>query len=142
MDRDQFRSVYEMDVRWSDMDVLGHVNNVQFIRYTETARAMYFRRDLGLKMGEGGQGFILAEISCTFLQQLMFPNTVEVLTRVSRIGRSSMDMVGAVYRAGESSPVATSPCTLVWFDFKEQKSAPLPDRVRESVLAYEPELTV
>ena len=140
MDRDQFRSVYEMDVRWSDMDVLGHVNNVQFIRYMETARAMYFRRDLGLKMGGETQGFILAEIGCTFLQQLLFPNTVEVLTRVSRIGRSSMEVIGAVYRAGESKPVATSPCTLVWFDFEAQKSAALPDRIRNPVLAYEPSL--
>ena len=138
MDRSQFRSVYEMGVRWGDVDMLGHVNNVQFIRYMETARAMYFRQDLGLVMGGGTQGFILAEITCTFLQQLLFPNSLEVLTRVSRLGRSSVEVVGAVYRAGEPTPVATSPCTLVWFDFESQKSAPVPAHIREAVINYEP----
>ncbi|MCG2634007.1 MAG: acyl-CoA thioesterase [Gammaproteobacteria bacterium] len=137
MDRGDFRSCYAMDVRWGDVDMLGHVNNVQFLRYAETARAVYFRQHLGLTMGVGREGFILAEISCQFLQQLLFPGTVEVLTRVSRLGRSSLDVVSGIFRADEEKPVAISPCRLVWFDFEAQKSAPVPQRIRDAVIAYE-----
>ena len=140
MERDQFRSCYEMAVRWGDVDVQGHVNHAQFLCYLETARSIYFRQHLGLTMGGGKAGFVLAEITCSYRQQLLFPNTVEVLTRVGRLGRSSLTVQGAVFRVGEKQPLVTSSCVLVWFDFAEQRSAPLPDRIIDAVTAYEPQV--
>lgn len=132
MRRSDFKHLIELPVRWGDMDSLGHVNNVQYLRYLESGRVAYVEQVL-----EGNLSLILADIQCSFRQQLHYPVTVEVLTRISRLGRSSMDVLAAIHRKGEEQPVATSKGVIVWFDFREQRPAPIPQQVRETVLAYE-----
>lgn len=114
-----------MPVRWGDADMLGHVNNARFFTYAESARIAYFE-DL---LGEDPQfwkayGFILARIDCDFLAQLRYPATLDIGTRVTRIGRSSIDIEHGMF-LGEAA-VARSQAVVVWFDYRTQKPAPVP----------------
>lgn len=124
-------------IRWGDMDAFGHVNNVQFFRYLESARVEYATAVLSEEVKSEGQNIILADIRCAFRRQLQWPGEVEVYTRASRVGRTSFDLEQVVLRADAREVVATSETVLVWFDFAAQKPTPVPDHIRKRLVAYE-----
>ena len=135
MQRADFRHFLELPVRWGDMDAFGHVNNVQYMRYLESGRIAYVAGVLGVAM-ESKENIVLADIHCTFLQQLRYPVTVEVATRVTRLGNSSLQIVFAIYRRGEEQPVLTGEGILVWFDFVNDKPIPLPESARSAICRF------
>ncbi len=137
MHRSDFRHLLAMPVRWGDMDVLGHVNNIQYFRYLESGRVAYFEDIMRARLDGRREGVVLADIQCAFIQQLRYPATVEVATRVSRLGNSSIHLLCALYRQGEEAPVAASRGVLVWFDYPAQRSRPVPAAVRDAVKAFE-----
>ncbi len=138
MQRSEFRHWFELPVRWGDMDALGHVNNIQFLRYLESGRINYVEEAVGLTLStEIREGFILADLQCAFLQQLNYPLTLDVGTRVSGMGNSSFQLRAAIFRKGEEAPAATSRGVMVWFDFLKQRSKTIPEAVRSAVASYE-----
>lgn len=121
-----------LTVRWGDMDALGHVNNVKFFTYDEQVRLQYFDAIAAIQPDFWqGSGIILAKIGCEFLQQLRYPATLDVGLRISRLGRSSLDTEAAMFE-GERL-VAVTRATLVWFDYRQQKPAAIPESVRELI---------
>lgn len=139
--RGQFNHFVPITVRWGEMDALGHVNNTVYYRYSEDGRLDY----IGRIIGDGGDdapspsgtGPILADLRCSFLQQLRFPASVEIGTRTRAIGRSSLKIQQALYRVGEETPVATYEAIVVWFDYGAQKSLPVPEDVRARIRKLE-----
>lgn len=136
MRRADFRHFIELPVRWGDMDAFGHVNNVQYMRYLESGRIAYVEDVLGTWV-EPQENIVLADIQCSFLQPLHYPVTVEVATRVGRLGNSSLQILFAIYRKGESEPVLTGKGVLVWFDFINNQAIPLPAAIRQAILNFE-----
>lgn len=124
-------------VRWGDMDAFGHVNNVQFFRYLEGARIAYARAIVERPIGATGENVILADQRCSFLSQLTWPGELDVYTRTRRIGRSSFHLEQVICHAGSSDAVAVGQGVMVWFDFDAQRAAPIPDALRQRVIAYE-----
>ncbi len=137
MQREDFRHWLELPIRWGDMDALGHVNNVAFMRYLESGRVAYVEAVLGVPVVGGGAGPVLADIQCSFRRQLGYPDTIAVGTRISRIGNRSLELRCAIFRAGETEPVATSGGVMVWFDFVTQTSVPVPAHMRDAILVFE-----
>ncbi|MDX1654496.1 MAG: thioesterase family protein [Candidatus Competibacteraceae bacterium] len=137
MQRSNFRHFIELPVRWGDMDAFGHVNNVQFLRYLESARVAYCEEVLGGALGAQGEGIILVDIQCSFRQQLHYPVTLEVASRISRIGNSSLEILAAIFRKGQEEPVSASRGVMVWFDFEAQKGVQVPGWVRKAIYDYE-----
>lgn len=82
-----------MEVKWGEMDALGHVNNTVYFRYAEEARIAYFS-DLGFNKIElsSNIGPILAHIACDFLQPVLYPDTLFIGTWVEKIGNTSMQL--------------------------------------------------
>ncbi len=136
MRRADFRHFIELPVRWGDMDAFGHVNNVQYMRYLESGRIAYVEDVLGTRV-EPQENIVLADIQCSFLQPLHYPVTVEVATRIGRLGNSSLQILFAIYRKGESEPVLTGKGVLVWFDFINNQAIPLPAAIRQAILNFE-----
>lgn len=136
MQRADFRHFLELAVRWGDMDAFGHVNNAQYFRYLESGRIAYLEEVLKQDLG-ANETVILADIQCAFVHQLRYPAIVEVATRVSRLGRTSIHLVSAIYRQGEEQPAATSKGVLVWFDAVRQRPTPIPAALRELVMGFE-----
>jgi acyl-CoA thioester hydrolase len=136
MKRSDFVHLIELPIRWGDMDAFGHVNNVQYLRYFESGRVAYVEEVTQISL-EHNENVILADIQCSFLQQLHYPCTIEVATRTSRLGNSSFQIVGAIYRKGENLPAATCRGVMVWFDYIGQRAMPIPEPVREIILRFE-----
>ena len=135
--RQDFKLLVPLQVRWGDVDRLGHVNNVQILRYCEEARVNWMEQLLARSDRARGEGPILADVHCSFIRQLHWPAQLEIGARASRIGTSSMTLINAVFEQGNPQPVATARAVMVWFDYKAQRSKPLPENLRQAVRNYE-----
>ena len=127
--------VYEMTIpiRWGDMDAMGHINNAVYFRYMETARIDWFS-SLGFIANPNGEGLVIVNAFCNFIRQFEYPGDILIRTFVSDLGRSSFDTWVTMERTDQPGVIsATGGATIVWVDFPKQKSAPLPDWLRQVV---------
>lgn len=135
--RSEYAHIIPIKVKWGEMDSLGHVNNTVFFRYSEDGRIDYIHR-----LTEGGDtqtsdGPILADLQCSFRSQLRFPADVEIGTRVSRLGRSSLELEQCLFAADSDEAIAVYTNVIVWFDFGAQTSMRIPETFRERIRRLE-----
>lgn len=133
---DDKKLVYEMviPIRWGDMDAMGHVNNASYFRYLESLRIEWFRH-LDCLTSAGGVGPIIVNAFCNFIRQLEYPGDVLARHYVGTMGRSTVDTYATLERSDQPGVVhATGGATVVWTDFKAQKSLPIPDAMRQRML--------
>ena len=140
MSNKKFVHALRMPIRWGDMDAMGHVNNTNYFRYIESARIAWLESVGGLP-DPSGIGPVIVSAQMSFIRQLTYPGEIEVRTFVSPPGRSSVEvsheirLVGPDGEAGEVH--AEGAAKVVWVNFAEQKSAPLPDALRAQLPAAE-----
>ncbi len=130
--------ILTLPILWGDQDAFGHVNNVVYFRWFESARVAYLN-DTGLQalMSQAHLGPILASIKCDFLRQLNFPDTVRIGARITRIGNKSVSMEHAIYSEALQAIAATADSVVVLFDYAQQKSCVIPADVRERIESLE-----
>lgn len=131
-----FPAVIRLPVQWGDQDAFGHVNNIVYFRWFESARIAYLER-IGLgekhagKSESGGNvGPILAAIGCNYRRQIKYPDTVIVGARIVRIGRSSMTMAHMVWSDAHQAVAADGESTVVVFDYQANQPRRVPDEFR------------
>lgn len=133
--------VQPISVQWGDMDSMGHVNNARYFTWCESARMSYFAAVHMDDHREGEKhGPALAAAHLNFRQQVRYPAELEVLTRVSEIGRSSFRMdYEIVYRGPETlgQRVADGHGVIVWVDYGTGRSIPLPESLKHEIRRYE-----
>ncbi|MEX2187927.1 MAG: thioesterase family protein [Pirellulales bacterium] len=127
-----YRVTISLPVQWGDMDAMGHVNNVVFFRWFESARVAYLDR-IAMETSNGDLGPILASVKCDYRRQLNFPDTVTIGARITRLGRTSLSMVHAVLSAEQQTIVAEGDSTVVVFDYKTNRPEPIPQRLRDLI---------
>lgn len=137
MTRDEFKRWTRVEVRWGDMDAMGHVNNAKYFTFLESARIEMFR-DLGLArpMTEERLGFGLVSASCNFRKQVHYPATLEIGTRVTKIGNTSFQLQHAYFLEGEATLMADAVSAVVWVDYNAGKGVPIPDEIRALLGRY------
>ena len=134
-----FRHHCAIQVRWGDMDALGHVNNAKFLTYMEQGRLQYVNE---LNLWGGGRsklGMILARVEIDFKLPLFASDDVHVFTRCVQFGRSSFKTEQWIARRKDEQleVAAQAILTIVVYDYEQQKSAPIPEGWRALVKAYE-----
>jgi acyl-CoA thioester hydrolase len=133
-----FRFYHPVEVRYGDLDPQGHVNNAKYLTYMEQARIAYLRH---LELWEGGSflkiGVILADVQATFLAPILFGQDVRVGVQVTRLGNKSMVMEYEIEDHHSGQIQATGKSVLVAYDYKAEKSMPIPDSWRRAIAAFE-----
>lgn len=126
--------VIAIPVQWGDQDAFAHVNNVVYFRWFESARIAYFRR-IGLMSERDAQqlGPILASTSCDYRRSVVFPDTVRVGIRATRIGRSSIGLEHRIVSDEQKALVAEGTSTTVFYDYAAGRPHPVPDAVRNAI---------
>ncbi|QNN53416.1 acyl-CoA thioesterase [Nocardioides mesophilus] len=121
---------YLCHVRFSDVDVYGHVNNVKYFEYYQEAR-LAFLTDLG---GDDGSvvstgGLVVARLDVDYKRPILFrPEPYVVRTWVEGIGRSSFVLIAEIH--DEETLLSRSRAVMVAFDPAVQRSRPLEDKER------------
>jgi acyl-CoA thioester hydrolase len=128
--RPAFPHLHAIATRWDDNDVYGHVNNVRFYGFFDTAINAWLVREGGLDIHGGDVIGLCAESHCAFHAPVAFPDALEVGLRAGRIGRTSVRYELAVFRAGESDAVADGWFVHVFVDRATRRPVELPARLR------------
>jgi acyl-CoA thioester hydrolase len=127
-----------LPVQWGDQDAFGHVNNVIYFRWLESARIEYFRQaGLGAMMSNQGAGPILASVKCDFRRQLTYPDTLLISASIASIGRTSLKMVHLVYSAAQKEVAAEGDSIIVMFDYTSQRPILVADDIRARINTLE-----
>jgi acyl-CoA thioester hydrolase len=129
-----FPIVTEISVLWGDQDAFGHVNNVAYLRWCETARVEYFRRiGLAVPVPPDSVGPILATQTCHYRRPLNYPDTIVIGTRVTAIGNSSVRMEHKMISRASGEIAAESDSVIVTVDYSTGRPVRVPDAVRQAV---------
>jgi acyl-CoA thioester hydrolase len=134
----EFPARFTVPVQWGDQDAFGHINNVVYIRWFESARIAYLEQSgLDPLLLQHGLGPILANVSCNYRRQLLYPDTVTIGARITRLGRTSLTMRHAVLSHAQQAIVADGDSIVVTFNYKTQQSVEIPQDVREAIARFE-----
>ncbi len=126
----------QLPVQWGDQDALGHVNNVVFFRWFESARVALLQQ-LGIRTQlQERLGTILAATDCNYRIPLTYPDEVLVATGVLRLGRSSIRMAQQVFSLAAGHVAAAGTATVVVFDYRQQRPTPIPEPMREQLQQF------
>lgn len=127
----------DIPVAWGEMDAFGHVNNVVYLRWFETGRMAFFNQvGVSLRDINRGAGPILAHTSCSFRKPVTFPDTITVHTAISRVGTKSFVMQYRVESRALGCTAAEGDGTIVWFDYGQGASVPVPEELRVRLEAH------
>ncbi|NDC60712.1 MAG: acyl-CoA thioesterase [Betaproteobacteria bacterium] len=121
--------VYEqlIQIRWGDMDAMGHLNNGSYFRYLETVRIDWLT-SIGCQPVPTGEGPVIVNAFCNFYKQLAYPGEVLVKMYVSEPTRSTFESWATLERTDMPGVIhAEGGATTVWVNFPAQKSAPMPE---------------
>jgi acyl-CoA thioester hydrolase len=123
--REAYALLHPINTRWMDNDAYGHVNNVIYYSWFDTAvNATLVKAGL-LDIAAGPTIGLVVETGCRYHRSVAFPETVEIGVRVARIGRSSVRWELAVFTAGHADPAATGFFVHVYVDRTTRRPAAL-----------------
>ena len=125
--------VLDIPTRWKDNDVYGHVNNVVYYSYFDTAINTWLVREGGLDIQGGDVIGLCAESHCTFRAPLAFPDDVEVELRVGHLGTTSVRYELRIFPAGGDEPAAEGWFVHVFVDRESRRPAAPPARLRAAL---------
>lgn len=128
-----------MQVRFKDVDKMGHVNNAVHLTYFELARMSYFDEVIGEKIDWSRQGVILARNEVDYLAPILLEDEVWVYIRTVRFGNTSIEIEYRVTRTDENGTMvaASGRSVLVCFDYGLNRSMPVPALWKEKSAAFE-----
>ena len=124
--RQDFRVFREISTRWMDNDAYGHINNVIYYSWFDTAVNAYLIEQGVLDTEHGQTIGLVVETHCNYFSPLTFPQTVEAGLRVARIGASSVRYEIGLFAKGAPLTAATGHFIHVYVDKQSRRPVPLP----------------
>lgn len=131
--RSDFRVFRPMPTRWMDNDTYGHVNNVVYYSYFDTAVNGWLMDATGADIRTLPEIGLVVETSCRYLRPLSFPEELEVGIAMERVGNSSLVYRVAIFGRGDAEPAAHGRFVHVYVDSKTRQSRPVPALIRLAV---------
>ncbi|RKP55864.1 acyl-CoA thioesterase [Pararobbsia silviterrae] len=129
--RADFAHLHAIATRWMDNDVYGHVNNVHYYSYFDTAVNAFLVERGVLDFHQGDIVGYVVETGCSYFRSIAFPDVVHVGIRVARLGGSSVRYEVGIFRNDEDDVAAGGFFVHVYVDRRTGKSTPIPDPVRD-----------
>jgi acyl-CoA thioester hydrolase len=131
--RTEYLHFQPITTRWHDNDVYGHVNNVTYYSFFDTAVNTYLIQTGGLDIHEGEVvGFVVSS-ACDYFASIAFPDRIEVGLRVGKLGNSSVQYELAVFKEGEEEACAAGRFVHVFVDRTSNRPVAIPDRLRAAL---------
>lgn len=134
---DVFNHVVQLQIRFNDIDRLGHVNNAVVQEFFDLGRISYFNDTLGDLLGKDDQQLVIVSYKTDFYRQIMPNDEVEVRTKIYKLGNKSIRMWQWIAVVGEDSPKAINDSVLSGFYSGTDKSMAIPDKWRKIFNKFE-----
>jgi acyl-CoA thioester hydrolase len=135
--RRDYPHLQPISTRWHDNDIYGHVNNVTYYSYFDSAVNAYLIEVGGLDIHQGAVvGFVVSS-SCDYFASIAFPERIEIGLRVAKLGNSSVQYELAVFKQGEEQACAAGRFVHVFVERASNRPLPIPERLREALAALQ-----
>lgn len=131
--RADFATFEPIETRWADNDAYGHVNNVVYYGFFDTAVNRRLARAGLLDIEQGETIGLVVETGCRYHAPAAFPDALEAGVRVARLGTSSVRYELAIFKAGQDEAVAEGFFVHVYVDRETRRPKPLDARWRETL---------
>lgn len=137
MSRSGYRVLRSISTRWMDNDAYGHVNNVVYYSWFDTAvNALLIEWGL-LDIQSGSTIGLVVETGCRYARSVSFPEPVEAGVRIARIGNSSIRWEVGLFTDGHEAPAAEGYFVHVYVDRATRRPQPLADVWRQKLAALQ-----
>jgi acyl-CoA thioester hydrolase len=136
--RSAFPHLLALPTRWMDNDSYGHVNNVNYYSFFDTAVNRYLIDRGVLDIHKDDIVGFVVETSCSYFSSISFPDTIHVGVRVAKLGNSSVRYELALFRNDDALPSAAGHFVHVYVDRRSNKSVPIPEQVRAVLANLQP----
>ncbi len=124
--RSAFAHFHRIETRWKDNDVFGHVNNVVYYSYFDTAVNAFLIEHGVLDLQQPKIVGLVAETQCRYYSSLAFPDTVYVGLRLAHLGTSSIRYEVGVFRNDDQTASAQGYFVHVYVDRESNRPVPMP----------------
>ena len=131
--RQSYAVFRDIGTRWSDNDVYGHVNNVVYYSWFDTAVNAYLMEHGALDIHAGQTIGLVIETQCNYFASLAFPQMVEAGIRVAHMGSSSVRYEVGIFAKGEELSAAAGHFVHVYVDRESRRPVPLPEALRRAL---------
>lgn len=131
--RSAYRVFRTIGTRWSDNDVYGHVNNVVYYSWFDTAVNAYLIEQGALDIHAGSVIGLVIETQCNYFAPLAFPQTVSAGLRVAHLGSSSVRYEVGLFADGVDLAAACGHFVHVYVDRETRRPVPLPEPLKRTL---------
>lgn len=134
---ESYNTQFSIRVDWGELDLFGHVNNVAFFRYIQSARVNYCE-SIGLtSLNNNDQlSFMVASSQCQFKKPLLYPNQITVFSKVDWVKNTSFQISYRILDEARQV-VAEGQDVLVVYDHRQKTKVPISDTLRKLIEAGE-----
>lgn len=122
-----------LQIRFSDVDVLGHVNNTVYMTFYDTGKAHFFTDILGKAVDWKHVECVIANVDCAFVAPIFYGEDIEVLTRCLKIGEKSFRLLQMIREKKSGTFKSVCETVMVAFDPSTGKSSEIPADWREAL---------
>lgn len=134
--RQNYRFLFPIQTRWADNDMYGHVNNVTYYSYFDTAANALLIQHAGFDLRKTPIIGLVVDSACSFLQELSYPEIIEVGVVIEKIGNSSVRYDLAIFKQGQNEAAAQGHFVHVFVDRQTRKSTSIPDDMRDALTQF------
>ena len=134
--REQFQFFLPIQTRWADNDIYGHVNNVIYYSYFDTAANSLLIQKTGFDIHQSKIIGLVVDSACSFLQELSFPEMIEVGVAIGKMGNSSLRYELAIFKQGQTEAAAQGHFVHVFVDRENRKSTSIPQAMRDALQPF------
>ena len=131
--RSAYRVFRSIGTRWMDNDVYGHVNNVVYYSWFDTAVNAHLIEQGALDIHQGSVIGLVIETQCNYFAPLAFPQTVEAGLRVAHLGKSSVRYEVGLFAQGEAQAAACGHFVHVYVDRETRRPVALPETLKTTL---------
>ena len=131
--REDLKAWSKIPTRWMDDDIYGHVNNVVYYSFFDTAVNGNLIRATGQDIRSQDAIGIVVESGCTFHRELSFPQVIEAGLLVEKIGNSSVTYRVGLFIEDDSEPAASGHFVHVYVDREKRKPVRVPENIRQAL---------
>ena len=132
-DRNAYRVFYELATRWRDNDIYGHVNNVVYYEWFDSAANRLLIEHGGLDIHNGESIAFVVSSGCDYHAPVAYPDHIEVGITIAKLGNSSLNYELAIFKRGEDSALASGHFVHVFVDRSTGRVVPVPARTKTAL---------
>lgn len=131
--RTDFHYFLNIGTRWADNDIYGHVNNVVYYSFFDTAVNTFLIQHAGLDIHAGDTIGLVVDSGCSYFAPLAYPEQIVAGVRVLKLGNSSVRYQIALFKENEHSAAAQGHFVHVYVARESRRPQPLPDAMRQAL---------